>query len=194
MSEHTSWRDERAGVQLAIFLHRLQQVLIPLPVRLKDRLSSLVHRIFVVERDLEGRLRGLVSWCFGVEAFQAGVERLASRARLQIANHIFLIVRGEYIHDGCLHRASCGMVRVLLTVVQAMGRLFTLVAMLRSAFLFCRLADPLRLPIGLAAAGQCSHLTEPPSSNTCTLLHHQDLYFAALSHPRSLHPTARSTQ
>lgn len=98
ISSRTGWRHKGILVDLAALVGGKE--LVSLALGLQDRLSGFAHGIFVVEGDLEGRLGGFVSGCFGVEALEAGIERLSRRAGVQMADGVLLVVCCEGSHSG----------------------------------------------------------------------------------------------
>jgi hypothetical protein len=98
ISSPTSWRNKGILVDLAALFSG--EEFVPLAFGLQDRLSRPGYGIFIVERDLEGRLGGFVSRCFGVEALEAGIERLSCGAGVQMADGVLLIVCCEGGHSG----------------------------------------------------------------------------------------------
>lgn len=90
MSSLTGWRHKGILVDLAALVGGEELV----------SLARFAHGIFVVERDLERRLGGFVAGCFGVEALEAGIERLARRTRVQMTDGVLLVVCCESSHSG----------------------------------------------------------------------------------------------
>lgn len=86
---HTRWGNERIDFRLSIFLHCHGKI--GLSVGLQDGFARHADCIFVVERDLEGRLGSLVCGCFGTQGLDAG---LSSGGGLQAVYLILLIACG----------------------------------------------------------------------------------------------------
>lgn len=95
---HSSISKLTSGCHERILIEFPTLALVAFAIGLQDGLSRSIGRILVVERDLERRFGGFVSWCFGIEALQAGIERLSRSAGLQMANGILLVVCGECSH------------------------------------------------------------------------------------------------
>jgi hypothetical protein len=107
----TGWCDKGIFINLSTLLAGKEQVLVCLALGLQDGLCSIVHGILVVEGDLERRLRGFVSWCFGIEALETGIKRLSRRADVQMADGVLLVVCCERSHCGrYIERTVCGVV------------------------------------------------------------------------------------
>jgi hypothetical protein len=97
-SSRTGWRHKGILVDLAALAGG--EEFVPIALGLQKRLSGFAHGILVVEGNLERRLGGFVSGCFGVEALEAGIERLARCAGVQMADGVLLVVCCESGHSG----------------------------------------------------------------------------------------------
>jgi hypothetical protein len=105
VSSRTGWRNKGICVYLAARLGGKEVIALALGV------SCSADGIFVVERDLEWRLGGFVSGCFGVEALEAGIERLSCSGGVQMADGVLLVVCCERSHyGGCIERVVGGVV------------------------------------------------------------------------------------
>jgi hypothetical protein len=137
--------------------------------------SSSAHGILVVEGDLERRLRGFVSGCFGVEALEAGIERLSRSAGVQMADGVLLIVCCESSHyERYIERVVCGVVySYLVMATMACDARLCLPMVARAAGKRVWALERVRaevVPFGSA----CPHyqLAHPDNSHTTTTLQH----------------------